>query len=83
MSHDAIRYRASNNAQLMNEAGQAIDTIAKLIEENLCRKCSQGEEPFLRDFEMSGLACALKVIATHIWEIGDETKTFLEKEAQQ
>lgn len=70
------------SAKLMRDAGYAVDTIGKLILEDICRKSDSTQQEFLRDYELGGLLSALQVIAAGLCDTGERFERHLKK-AQQ
>lgn len=70
------------SAKLMRDAGYAVETIGKLILEDICRKTDESQQDFLRDYELGGLLSALQVIAGGLCETGYRFEQHLKKVQQ-
>lgn len=70
------------SAKLMRDAGYAVDTIGKLILEDICRKSDDSNQAFLGENELGGLLSALQVIAGGLCETGERFEQHLKKVKQ-
>ncbi|KJJ97989.1 hypothetical protein UB43_21030 [Pseudomonas sp. 21] len=70
------------SAKLMGDAGYAVDTIGKLILEDICRKSDDANQEFLREYELGGLLSALQVIAAALCDTGERLENHLKKAEQ-
>ncbi|MDN3523523.1 hypothetical protein [Halomonas ramblicola] len=62
----------NSKAEDVQEIAEAINTIARLVNDDLVRKASEGIDPFLSDAELGGLMLAVEHLSTRAGDLAED-----------